>query len=249
MYYLNKFVGVILNPLSIALLFVILGLVLACRGRKRLGLWIIGCSAVWLWLWSTSIMTWIVGYPLERWYLVDGRVPAVETFPEVDAIVLLGGGVGINTNMSVYADMASSADRIWQAARLFKAGKAPRVVATGHCPEASTLPLIKDFGVAEDCVLVQHARNTEEEAKVIERLGYKKVLLVTSAWHMKRARLMFGMYAPGIEVHCAPTDFENTSMVKKSFSGKEFVPEVAILTLNTAALHEWIGIVGYKVFR
>ena len=77
-------------------------------------------------------MTWIVGVPLEREFLVDGRVPMVESFPEADVIVLLGGSMGIETNTSSYAEMATSADRVWQTARLYKAGKAQQVIATGN---------------------------------------------------------------------------------------------------------------------
>lgn len=194
-------------------------------------------------------MTWIVGYPLEREFLADGRVPKVETYPVAEAIVLLGGGIGINTNMSDYAEMATGADRIWQAVRLFKAGKAPEIILTGFSPGISTLPLLKDFGVTEDCVSLHYARNTEEEAKAIEKIGYKRILLVTSAWHMRRARLMFEMYAPGVEVLCAPADFENSAIVIKPFSLKEVIPEVNMLALNTAAMHEWIGIFGYSLFR
>lgn len=59
---------------------------------------------------------------------------------------------------------------------------------------------------------------------------------------------MFEMYAPGVEVLCAPADFENTAIVIKTFSFKEFIPEVNMLALNTAAMHEWIGILGYSLF-
>lgn len=60
MYCLNKIVGVLLNPLVMALLAAVLGWLLAAHGRKRFGLAIVGCSIAWLWIWSTSLMTWIV---------------------------------------------------------------------------------------------------------------------------------------------------------------------------------------------
>ena len=194
-------------------------------------------------------MTWVVGVPLEREFLVDGRVPVVETFPDADAIVLLGGSMGIETNMSSYAEMATSADRVWQAARLFKAEKAPMIVSTGFYPQDTTLPLLKDFGLSEECVSFLKAKNTEEEAKGIAKMGYKKILLVTSAWHTKRARLMFEKYAPEIEVVCAPADFEQTMMADNFFSPKAILPDVNAFYLNSVAFHEWVGIVGYGVFR
>ena len=190
----------------------------------------------------TPFMTRFVGAPLEREFLVDGRVPAVESFLEADVIVVLGGSMGSDTNLNGYAEMWTSADRVWQAARLWKAGKAPRIIATGDGARESTLGLLKDFGVDEKCVEFLDARNTEEEAKGVERFFNRvervdrvdgesgvsgqesrvrgqsvkpKVLLVTSAWHMKRARMMFEMYAKDVEVVCAPADFEMSMAAKK----------------------------------
>ena len=76
-----------------------------------------------------------------------------------------------------------------------------------------------------------------------------KVLLVTSAWHMKRARLMFEKYAKGIEVVCAPADFENTIMAEKMPLFKMLLPDPNVFMLNSVAFHEWVGIVGYRVMR
>lgn len=249
MYYINKIVGFLVSPIGGAIAGGIIAVVCARLGRKRLAKWIGGLTVAWLWLWMTPIMTWVVGVPLEREFLVDGRVPMVETFPEADAIILLGGGIGADTNRNSYAEMSAGADRVWQAARLFKAEKAPMIVSTGFYPQDTTLPLLKDFGLSEECVSFLKAKNTEEEAKGIAKMGYKKILLVTSAWHTKRARLMFEKYAPEIEVVCAPADFEQTMMADNFFSPKAILPDVNALYLNSVAFHEWVGIIGYRVFR
>ena len=157
--------------------------------------------------------------------------------------------MGIETNISSYAEMSANADRVWQAARLFKAGKAGEIIATGDYAKDTTLPLLKDFGMGEESVSFVDARTTEEEAKGLEKLGYKKILLVTSAWHMKRARLMFKKYAPGIEVVCAPADFENTFIATKTPFFKAILPDPTVFYLNSVAFHEWVGIVGYSIFR
>ena len=249
MYYINKIVGFLVSPIGGAIAGGIIAVVCARLGRKRLAKWLGGLTVAWLWLWMTPIMTWVVGVPLEREFLVDGKVPMVETFPEADAIILLGGGIGADTNRNSYAEMSAGADRVWQAARLFKAEKAPMIVSTGFYPQDTTLPLLKDFGLSEECVSFLKAKNTEEEAKGIAKMGYKKILLVTSAWHTKRARLMFEKYAPEIEVVCAPADFEQTMMADNFFSPKAILPDVNALYLNSVAFHEWVGIVGYGVFR
>ena len=279
MYYINKIVGFLVSPIGGVIAGGVIAVVCARLGRKRMAKWIGGLTVAWLWLWMTPIMTWVVGVPLEREFLVDGRVPAVESFPEADAIVLLGGSMGAETNLSSYAEMWSGADRVWQAARLYKAGKAQKVIATGNGAVDTTLPLLLDFGVAKADVSFMDAVNTEEEARSIskmlvqsvgvEELGVEefgepdspthpikhsstarpKVLLVTSAWHMKRARLMFEKYAPDIEVACAPADFENTIMAEKTPLFKMLLPDPNVFMLNSVAFHEWVGIVGYRVMR
>ena len=249
MYYINKVIGFLVSPIGGAIAGGIIAVVCARLGWKRLAKWIGGLTVAWLWLWMTPIMTWVVGVPLEREFLVDGRVPMVESFPEADVIVLLGGSMGIETNMSSYAEMATSADRVWQAARLYKAGKAAKIIATGNYAKDTTLPLLKEFGVGEEAVSFLDARTTEEEAKGIAKMGYKKILLVTSAWHTKRARLMFEKYAPGIEVVCAPADFENTFTAEKMSLLKMLLPDPNVFMLNSVAFHEWVGIIGYRVFR
>ena len=217
--------------------------------RQRMAKWLGGLTVAWLWLWMTPAMTWIVGVPLEKEFLVDGKVPTVETFPDVDAIVLLGGSMGIETNLSQYAEMWTSADRVWQAARLYRAEKATKIIATGNYAIDTTLPLLLDFGVAKDDVSFLDARNTEDEAKGIAKKGVDKILLVTSAWHMKRARLMFEKYAPEIEVVCASADIENTFTAEKTPLLKMLLPDPNVFMLNSVAFHEWVGIVGYTIFR
>ncbi len=66
---------------------------------------------------------------------------------------------------------------------------------------------------------------------------------------MKRARLMFEKYAPRVGVVCAPADFENAMMAKRLFEIRSLLPDSNAFVLNSLAFHEWIGIVGYKVFR
>lgn len=63
---------------------------------------------------------------------------------------------------------------------------------------------------------------------------------------MKRARLMFEKYAKCIEVICAPADFEMSMAVRKGWS---LLPDAYSLHLNSVAVHEWVGIVGYGVIR
>jgi len=249
MYYINKLVGFVISPIGVAIVCGMVAMLLIWRKRLCAAKWVGGLTITWLWLWMMPIMIGVVGASLEREFLVDGRVPLVESYPKADAVVLLGGSMSIDTNLSAYAEMWSNADRVWQTVRLYKAEKADKIIATGDDAKDTTLPLLKDFGVVEDAVSFVDARNTEEEAKGIAKLGLKKVLLVTSAWHMKRARLMFKKYAPEVEVICAPTDFEYTKMARLEFLPAMLLPDPYALAQNSVAFHEWLGIIGYLLLR
>ena len=104
-----------------------------------------------------------------------------------DAIVILG-------------DDNYGGDRATRAAQLFKDGMAPRVVASGRYlrPYASIAELeqhdLTDRSVPASAIVRfdQHAENTKDEAAALAQLissrGWKRILLVTSSYHTRRAR-------------------------------------------------------------
>lgn len=258
-YYVNKVVGALTNPLMVELVSLAVVFVLMQRrnvpewGRKALR-WTFAMLLAGFWFWSTAIATRMLGLPLEREWLAEGRIPTVESYPSADAILCLGGSMAMMTNSCVHAEMHLAADRVWQTARLYKAGKAPLIFCTGGGCELSTKPLLLDFGVpAEAMTFLEDARNTEEEAREIVRtLDSSKnptILLVTSAWHMRRAKMMFEKYAKGVTVIPAPADFEATTRFDEGFELKELLPSADAMSFNEYFLKEWIGYLGYKLLR
>lgn len=251
MYSLNKIVGACLNPLVIGFALALLGGICACLKRRRLGVCLAAVSVLWLWLWSTPMMYRWLGCALE-----DGwPVVKAEEAPMADAIVLLGGGMGANTNAYPYAEMWSGADRVWHAARLYKAGKAPIIIPTGSCERESAVPLLQDLGVPESAILVEdEARNTEENAKFVARLldgriEKPRVLLVTSAWHMRRSMLMYKMYAPNLEIIPSATDYEATVVTGHPFRLWDLWPDANAFNSNSYLFKEYLGYWGYRLFR
>lgn len=252
MYYLNKIVGFFFSPLVLAITAGMIGTVFAACGRRKFGCWAVAGALIWLWAWSTAVMYRLVGLGLER----EWPIVLAEDSPPADAIVLLGGGIGSNTNVYPYAEMSGGSDRVWHAARLYKAGKAPIIIASGVEGRAAHLPLLIDLGVSEsDVIFEDESRNTEENAKFVEKTmtdkvsGKPKVLLVTSVWHMRRSVLMFKRYAPQLEIIPAPTDYEATVSTGHAFSITELLPDVNMLGVNTRCLKEYIGYWGYVLFR
>ena len=259
MYYINKIAFNLINPLSLSLVASAVSLLLFMLFKKskwmRRTATTLGAFAIlWLLLFSLPIAARIFGIPLERPYPIE---PAADA-PEADAIVVLGGGMASNTNSLIYADMQQSADRVWQAARLYRAGKAPLVIATGLSELDSTKPLLVDFGIPEAAIVIENeARNTEENAKFTERilrerLGTEaplKILLVTSAWHMRRSELMFERYAPSLSAIPVAADYDATCAIDRPLEAKDFIPSADALAHNTAFFKEHIGYWAYKILR
>ena len=254
MYLLNKIVGGCLNPLAIGLVLIVAGGLCLWRGWRKAGFGLLIGAVAWLWLWSTPMMyRWIGGSLESEWPVVKA-----EDAPTADAIVLLGGGMGSNTNVYPYAEMWNGADRVWHAARLYKAGKAPLIVPTGRGEQESTVPLLRDLGVPESAIVVENkARNTEENARFVEKIleprntqnTRKRVLLVTSAWHMRRSVLMYRKYAPSLEIIPAAADYEATVNTSHPFCFKDIWPDTNALFANSYIFKEYLGYWGYRLFR
>ena len=259
MYTINKIVGYLISPVGFGIALVGAAVLAQVLGRRRLAGWAVLLALANFWVWSTPWMTQWMGAALEAEFLVNGRVPTVESLPEADLIELHGGGMGVATNFNPYAEMWNGADRVWHAARLWKAGKAPKILVTSDGADLSTGPLLEDLGVPKEAIIYDFGpRNTEEEAKAIARMfecsecsnaKKPKVLVVTSAWHMKRTMLMYQKYAPNVEAIPAPCDFENTMATEKVSGWARFLPDPAAFMGNSVAFHEWLGYFGYKWFR
>ena len=254
MYIVNKIVGGCVNPLVIGMMLIAVGGVMLWRGWRKTGFGFLGVSFAWFWLWSTPMMYRWIGGSLER----EWPVVMAEDAPKADAIVLLGGGMGVNKNAYPYSEMWNAADRVWHAARLYKAGKAPIVIPTGCGERESTLPLLLGFGVPESAIVIEDkARNTEENARFVEKIlatkntkGTKmKVLLVTSAWHMRRSVLMYRRYAPSLEIIPAAADYEATVITGRPFCFKDIWPDTNSLFANSYIFKEYIGYWGYRLLR
>jgi uncharacterized SAM-binding protein YcdF (DUF218 family) len=125
---------------------------------------------------------------------------AADPIPPLDAVVLLGGGVGHDA--SGRPELSSSGDRVATAAALYHRGAAPRIVLTGgdwrDQPQVSRLgtdtrAVLAGMDVPDAAlVMVPGPRNTSEEiaavAELVRRQGWRRVGVVTSAWHMRRAQ-------------------------------------------------------------
>jgi len=136
---------------------------------------------------------YVARHPLLRFagefWVVDE--PAAQS----DALIVLG-------------DDNYAADRAFHAAELYREGVAPVVVASGRMLRQNVSMAdvmehdLKSFGVpASSIVKLSHrAQNTREEAvesaRLIQTRGWKRVLVVTSNYHARRARFIYERVLP-----------------------------------------------------
>lgn len=248
---LNKVVGFIANPLAVGITLVLAGLILGILRRHKWTICLLAVSIAWFWFWSMPIVCGWLAMPLER----DFPVQLVEDMPMADAIILLGGGMGGTTNYP-YADMGPGADRAWHAARLWKAGKAPIIIPSNEGAELADVKLLVDLGVPRDAVVLEtRAVNTEENVKFVRDIlaakntKITKILLVTSACHMRRSLYLFKKYAPEIECIPAATDYQALPWKDEPFKWRSLLPNIGAFAHSNDFIHEYIGYWGYRVFR
>ena len=255
--FINKFVGFVMNPLFLGMMIVVAGLVFTRMKKLRAASCVLAVSFAWFWFWAMPITGKWLGLPLEE----DFPVRLAEDMPKADAIALLGGGVGGCTNYP-YADLRSAADRAWHAARLWKAGKAPIIIPSNVGAELADVKLLLDMGVPKEAVMLENkAVNTEENAKFVRSIlsdgkwgmsnesRRKKVLIVTSAYHMRRSLYLFKKYAPELECIPAATDYQALPGKDEPFKWPGILPSIGAFAHNNDFVHEYIGYLGYRLFR
>jgi uncharacterized SAM-binding protein YcdF (DUF218 family) len=173
------------------------------------------------------LLVYLARHPLLRmagsfWVVDEGPVAS-------DAIVILG-------------DDNYEGDRATRAAELLKAGWAPRIVASGRGLRsyASVAELeehdLTDRGVPITAVVrfAHRAENTRDEAAAISQFissrGWKRIILVTSNYHTRRARYICERsFPPGTElrvVAARDSDFDPENWWRTRLGIKIFTHEL-----------------------
>lgn len=246
-----KLIDFAVKPLGIALIAMITGLALS-RRHWPAGASIGGFGILFLWICATPWM----GDTLIR--SLEERFPPqpVDSVETADAIVALGGGVGRSTPPRRHPDLYDGADRVWHAARLYKARVAPTLLVTGGAPpgvSGTAAPamqeVLESFGVPSDSVLLESESKTTHgnalyTARICAERGIDRVVLVTSAAHMRRALASFRTTAPALDIRPVATDYQ---AVRDPFTLLSLVPSADELQLSTTAFHEYVGYLYYRL--
>lgn len=254
MFLLTKLLSQLVYPLALCLLLVPIGLLLQRWHWRRTGRCFVGFGLGWLLLWSLPMPSMWLCASLEHQY----PQRSAADYPAVSAIVVLGGGIeAARPGWRETPDLKSAADRVWFAAKLYHAGRAPLVILSGGSlgdsgpmrSEASAMALfIEDLGVPASALLLEDSsRNTWENARytsaILHERNIDEVLLVTSALHMPRASALFKQQ--GLKIIEAPTDFEAAPAEGSWLLG--WLPDARALDASSRALKEYLGLWVYRL--
>lgn len=241
----NLIADALLPPLSLILLL-FAGLILH-RRHPRLAMSLIQLSAVTLYVLSTP---WVGGLLLKTLEISGPLAP--DELKHVDAIVVLGGGRRVGA--AEYGEDTANGitlERLRYAARLARASGLPVLVTGGkpgggHLAEGEIMRRIlqSEYGITAHWVEdAAHTTwdNARYSAQILKPAGIRRIALVTHAWHLRRAQPQFE--AQGLAVTPAGIQFSSIELD----NALDIVPTPAGLRDSAFALHEWLGILWYKL--
>jgi len=249
---LKKLVSFWLMPLPLSMALLLSGLLLLrSQRRSRLGRGLIGAGTALLLLLSNKAVSNQLLRPLEAHYPAIPEMAAGEPAPSSIAgcrfVVVLGGGHAEMPGRSATSQLSTAAlERVAEAVRLLRILPDARLIVSGpgqpgHPSHAAVLAsAAESLGIDPARIAqVDTALDTEDESHAVSRIvGDARIALVTSAWHMPRAALLFRR--AGVEFVPCPTDFASRDSFQLGWGDLSWDSES--LERSTRAFHEWIGI-------
>lgn len=246
MIYLHKLLPLLLSPLVLVSCLVVYGTI---RYNRTLVLTGIAC----LYLLSTPLVAGQLFRYAER-HQVRQNPGAL---PPAEAIVVLSGMLtSVPSSEGVVTEWGDP-DRFFGGVALYQAGKSGKLVFTGgllpwnkqRTPEGVILKqYAAALGVPGNAISVTAAaQNTAQEAAAVKKLLNRDkatILLVTSAFHMPRAQLLFER--EDFTVIPYPVDFK---VGATSMTPMDFLPDAGALWLTDVAIREQLGLLYYRIKR
>ena len=243
MIYLHKLLPLIFSPLGLIFVLIILGIIF----RRWL---MISLSCCVLLVSALPVTAHLIWKGLEQQYPPKD----LEKLGSYDAVVVLSGMLSGFKYKGAFRSEWADPDRFFAGVKVLKSGKAPTLIFTrGVLPWMNVPPegeLLKtkaiEMGVNEtQIILTASAFNTAEEALAVKKLmkekGIKKILLITSSFHMLRAKLIFD--SQGIYPDTFPVDFK---AVGRDITWLSFLPTATGFALTSDGIREFIGRLYYK---
>jgi uncharacterized SAM-binding protein YcdF (DUF218 family) len=237
----------LLPPLNLALI-ALAGFLLRKR-RPRTGSALCAAALLGLLILCTGAGARLFTKPLEQ--MTHPLASAMDAGAQ--AIVVLGGGRLPRAPEYGGRDSPSPATlgRLRYAATLYRQTGLP-VLVTGGNPdragesEAAVMARVLKEEFATPVKWIEPdsnntAQNALYSAALLEAAGVQRILLVTDAMHMPRAVAAFGH--TGLVTTPAPTGF----VASGPLAASDFVPNGSALAVSHYAMHEWVGMLWYRI--
>lgn len=242
---ITKLAGGLLMPLPVILIFLIAGLVLLMASRFRriaLGLLMLG----------TALLLVVSIPPLSERSLraLETSYPLLQSPPQAEWIVVLGGGSKGPSTWPATARLGeTSLCRIAEGVRLADLLPGATLITSGgsayggkSCGELMA-EAAAGWGIDPQRIVVHSSPlNTEAEAAAVaSRINPRDtVILVTSAFHMRRAVALFE--GQGLRVIPAPTGHQVNPVSSRKHTG-QYLPQSQYIWFAERVLWERIGLV------
>lgn len=250
MFALKKMITPFILPPGIFILAIMLvSIPIIYRKRRKLGLVNLAVG-VMLWALSSLPVADVLMQGLES----DVSLPVN---PSGDVIILLGGGIIDRvpdlTGTAVLAPLTIG--RMVTAVRLYQRIELPIIVTGGRVSNndsAAEAPVAKrflmDLGVPGNMIIVEDraldtAQNARLTAAICRQKGFSRPILLTSAYHLKRARMAFD--DAGMKVTPFPAYFMGSR--NTLYTWRHILPRASTLYTSATAIHEYIGIFYYRM--
>lgn len=247
-FYLSKLVFIFLKPLVwILLSFLIAFFIKNRKWKKRLIT--LGISMSFVFSNPALINLTLRAY--------EGESQPLNSINETyDYVIVLGGFSNLDRGAGTAFSTNERGNRLWTTLEIYHAGKAEKILVSGGAGDIwqdkeSEAVVVRDFlyrmGVdSNDVVIESRSKNTYENAVFTKELlkgtqSNPRCLLVTSAFHMPRARRLFEKQK--IDITPYSTDFMNRPLNRPNYI---FIPSGKMLWLWDSIIKEWVGMISYK---
>ena len=244
---LIAFIKAIILPPSINFILITFGLILI-KKNKILSRFLIYTGAFSLLLFSFAPFSYFLMKKLEVYPALE---PPLIVNGQQAIVVLAGGTRGYAGEYGREVDTSSTLQRNHYAAFLYKQTGLPILVSGDSLQfsvsDAEVMARTLKESFAIDVKWKESSsRNTAENAvystEILKANNINSIFLVTHAWHMPRSVMIFEKQ--GIKVTPAPTIFVNQD---KTYPLHHYLPSAGSLLNTRIALHEYLGMLWYKL--
>ena len=240
----------LVEPIGLVWLTLIVLAALLWRKRLRLFAFATSTLAAFIYIVGATDFPDALLRSLERPYL-DVKI---DTLPACDAVVMLGGGLVPSPDEVGGLHLTKAGDRIVATLEIIRLGKAPVLVCGGSAIEIDGATkveadlfkqaLIERRVPVPEIISLGRCTDTHDEATrtraIADQRGWRRVLLVSSANHLRRAVATFR--GVGIEVVPVPCNFQAG---RRSGLLREPIPGFGGFEKMSVWIHEQIGWLEY----